>query len=179
VYLLQYTFFSRKSRAQQAQEQNRAGRPTSTACLIGNTDIWDVLPNPLLPPPAPPGVLKHPRWVYDISFLPKYEKSHPQFPPTSPAASAPPDHCFWHCLYVFTSTPNPCSTAPPYCTPLPSHPAPLAYHPPPTRSQRTLLLILTNPGMTVIFSFTLFFWVVGKFRCGFMNYVRQLPCTHI
>jgi len=39
----------------------------------------------------------------------------------------------------------------------PSHLAPSAYHPPYLLTQGTLLLILTNPGITAILSFTLFF----------------------
>jgi len=139
-----------KSQAQQAQEQNQAKRPTGTTCLIWNTDIWDTLPNTLLPPLALSGVLKHPRWVYNISFLTKYKKSHPQFPSNEPAL---PDHWFWHCLHVFTSTPNPCLAAPPYYTPLPSHPAPSAYHPIYSLTQRALLLIITNPGTMAILYF--------------------------
>ena len=81
-----YIFFSMKNRAQRAQEQNRAKRPTGTAFLIWNTDIWDALPNALLLPPAPPQVPKHPRWVYNISFLPKYKKSRHQFPPNEPSS---------------------------------------------------------------------------------------------
>jgi len=65
-----------------------------------------------------------------------------------PTVSTPPDHCCWHCLHVFTSASNPCTTALPYYTPSPSHPAPSASQPlyPPT--QKFLLLILTSPGTT-------------------------------
>ena len=146
LHLLDYTFFSIKNWAQWAQERKWAATPTGTACLIGNIDIWNACRNALPLPPTPPQVLKHPRWVYNISFIPA-----PNPPPMSPAASAPPDHCFWHCLHVFASAPNPCSTAPP------SHLAPSVYQPLYPLTQRTLLLILTNPSIMVILSFTLFF----------------------
>jgi hypothetical protein len=61
--------------------------------------------------------------------IPNIKIPPPNSPPMSPTVSAPPDHRFWHCLHVFTSAPNPCSTAPPYYTPPPSHPAPSAYQP--------------------------------------------------
>ena len=67
-----------KTQAQRAQEQNRAQSPTGTACLIGNPDIWDALPVALPPPPALPSPPKHPRWVYNVSFLPKYKFSNPK-----------------------------------------------------------------------------------------------------
>jgi hypothetical protein len=105
------------------------------------------------PPPAPPQALKHPRWLYYISFLTKYKKSRPRFPPTSPTMSTPPDHHFWHCLHVFISAPKPCSTAPPYYTPPPSHPAPSAYDPPYPPTQKTLLLIPTSSGNPAICCF--------------------------
>ena len=74
-----------KKRAQRAQEQNRArANPTGTTCLIGKPDIWNALPDALLLPPAPPGPPKHPRWVYNVSFPPKYKISRPQFPPDAP-----------------------------------------------------------------------------------------------
>jgi hypothetical protein len=62
--------------------------------------------------------------------------------------SAPPDHCFWHCLQLFTGAPNPCSTALPYYTSLPSHPAPSASQPSYLPTQKSVLLILTSPGTT-------------------------------
>src|SRR6266436_984836 len=85
--------------------------------------------------------------------LPNIKNPAPNSPPTSPAASAPPDHCFWHCLHVFTSAPNPCSTAPPYYTSPPSPPAPSASQPPYLPNQKTLLLILTSHGTTAILCF--------------------------
>jgi len=140
-----------KNRARQAQQQNRArASPTGTACLIEKApQIWHRI-NALQPPPAPPGAPKHPRWVYYTLLPPKYTISCPKSPPTHPTASAPPDHRFWHCLHVFTSAPNPCST--PYTTP-PSHPAPSAYQQTYPPTQKTLLLILTNPGTTAILCF--------------------------
>ena len=42
-------------------------------------------------------------------------KFHP--PNEPPTVSAPPTHCCWHCLHIFTSAPNPCTTALPYYTP--------------------------------------------------------------
>jgi hypothetical protein len=154
LYLLQYTFFSMKNRAQRAQEQNRArASPSGTACLIGKApQIWHRI-NALQPPPAPPGAPKHPRWVYCTLLPPKYTISRPKSPPTSPTVSALPDHHFWHCLYIFTSAPNPCSTSPPYYTPPPSHPAPPAYQPSYPPHPKTLLPILTSPGTTAILLF--------------------------
>jgi len=143
-YLGIYIFFLAKNQPQQAQEQNRAGRPTGTTCLIGNTDIWDALSNPLPPPPVPLGRQNIPDGCMIYHSFPNIKNPACNSPPTSSAASAPPDHCFWHCLHVFTSAPNPCSTAPPYYTPPPSHPAPSAYHPPYPLTQKNLLLILTR-----------------------------------
>ena len=71
-------------------------------------------------------------------------------PPMSPAVITPPNHHFWHCLHVFTSAPNPCSTALPHYTPLPSHLAPLAYHSVHPLTQKTLLLILIIPSTMAI-----------------------------
>jgi hypothetical protein len=128
-------------------------KPTGTAFLIWKApQIWHRI-NTLQPPPAPPGAPKHPRWVYPTLLPPKYTISRLKSPPTSPTASAPPDHCFWHCLHVFASAPNPCSTAPPYYTPPPSHPASPAYQPSYPLNQRIILLILTSPGTTAIFLF--------------------------
>jgi hypothetical protein len=142
-----------KNRAQRAQQQNRArASPTGTACLIGKIFKFGTI-NALQPPPAPPGAPKHPRWVYYTLLPPKYTISRPKSPPTSPTASAPPDHHFWHCLHVFTSAPNPCSTAPPPYTTPPSHPAPSAYQQTYPPTQKTLLLILTSPGTTAILCF--------------------------
>ena len=140
-----------KNWAQQAQEQNRAwASPTGTGCLIGKAPQICHHINAPPPLPAPPGMPKHPRWVYTTLLPPKYEISCPQSPPT---ASAPPDHCFWHCLHVFTSAPNPCSTSLPYYTSPPSHPAPSASQPPYLPNQKTLLLILTSPGTMAILCF--------------------------
>ena len=107
--------------------------------------------------PLPPGCQNIPDGCMIHHFFPNIKNPTPNSPPTSPAASAPPDHRFWHCLHVFTSDPNPCSTAPPHYTPPPSHLAPSAYHSVHPLTQKTLLVILTNPGTTAILSFSLFF----------------------
>ena len=101
LYLLYYTFFSIKNQAQRAQERKWAAKPTGTACLIGNTDIWNACRNALPLPPAPPRALKHPRWVYNISFIPKYKKSCPQSPPNKPSSECttrPPLLALFTCI---------------------------------------------------------------------------------
>ena len=69
--------------------------------------------------------------IPDGCIIPCYPQNI-QFP--APTVSVPPDHHFWHCLYIFTVTPNPCSTAPPNYTSPPSHLAPSASLPPYQRS---------------------------------------------
>ena len=133
-------------RAQRARQQNRArASPSGTACLIGKTEVLCHPINAPPPPPALPGAPKQPRWVYDTLLPPKYIICRPQ---TRPTVSAPPDHCFWHCLHIFTSSPNPYPTIPPYYTPPPSHPAPSASQPSYPLTQKNPLLILTTPGST-------------------------------
>jgi hypothetical protein len=95
-----------------------------------------------------PGAPKHPRWVYNILFHPKYKISHPQFPPNEPNSERTTRPLL---LALFTSIyqcPQPSPNSPALLYTPPSHPAPSAYqliHP---LTQRTLLLILTNPGTT-------------------------------
>ena len=89
--------------------------------------------------------------------LPNIKNPALNSPPMSPAVSTPPNHCFWHCLHVFTSAPNPCATAPPYYTALPSNLAPSAYHLPYPLIQRNLLLILTNSSIMAILPSSFFF----------------------
>ena len=151
LYLLIYIFFSMKTRAEQAQEQNRArASPTGTACLIWKApQIWHRI-NALQPSPASPRVQKHPRWVYCTLLPPKYTISTPH---RAQQRAHPPACHIWHCCHLFTGALYPCSTPPPYYTPPPSHPAPSAYKIPYPLTQKTLLLILTNPGITAILSF--------------------------
>ena len=100
-------------------EPKPQSEPSDTACLIRKApQIWHRI-NVLQPPPAPPGAPKHPRWVYYTLLPPKYKISHPNSPPTSPTASAPPDHCFWHCLHVFTNPPTPAKQPRPIIQPRP------------------------------------------------------------
>ena len=87
----------------------------------------------------------------------------------------PPACHIWHCLHVFTSALNPCSTVPPYYTPLLSHSAPSAYQQPHLLNQRTLLLILTNPAPQQ----KSFFWVVRNTQCGLIIWFRQVLGFHI
>ena len=100
--------------------------------------LSSLLPLPLECQNIPDGCII-PCYPQNIKFL------APNEPPT---VSTPPDHCFWHCLHVFTSAPNPCTTAPPYYTPSPSHPAPSASQPLYLPTQKFLLLILTSPSTT-------------------------------
>ena len=135
-----------KNRAQRAQEQSRArASPTGTTCLIGKPDIWDAFPDALLLPPAPPGPPKHPRWVYTTLLPPKYKISRPQSPPNSERTTRPLFLALFTPIYY---RPQALPNSPPYYTPPPSHPAPSASKPPYPPNQKTLLLILTNPGTT-------------------------------
>ena len=104
---------------------------------------------------------------------------HPKLPPTRPTVSSHPRSAVSCIVDICFLMPPTCPTAPPYYTTLPSYPAPSAMQPPYLPTQRTLLLILTNPSTMAILPFTLFFWVVGKCRYGFMKYVRYLPFINI
>jgi hypothetical protein len=147
-----------KNQAQRAQQQIRAqASPSGTACLIGK-ELISLAPHKRSPASSrSPWSAKTSQMGVLYPATPKIYNFPPQFPPNvppmSPTASASPDHCFWHCLQIFTSAPNPYPTAPPYYTPPPSHPAPSAYqltYPP---NQKTLLLILTSHGTTAILCF--------------------------
>ena len=131
--------------------------------------LSSLLPLPLEHQNIPDGFII-PCYPQNIQFLPSIM---PDSEHTHPTATS---DIVVICLLV---SPTSCSTPLPYYTPPPSHPAPLAYKIPYLLTQKTLLLILTNPGITAILSFIPFFWVVGKYHCGFMKYVRQLPCTDI
>ena len=177
LYLLQYTFFSMKIRAQRAREQNRAQEsPTGTAYLIGKApQIWHRI-NALQPPPAPPRAPKHPRCIYYTLLPPKYTISRPQC--TQQQAHPPACH-IWHCCHLFTSASSPCSTPPPYYTPLPSHPAPSAYPIPYPLTQNMLFVILTSPSSpayTLVYSV---FWVVGLVPYTLIMYVGLNPSIDI
>jgi len=147
--LPQYIFFSMKNRAQRAQEQNRAQSPTGTTCLIGNPDIWDAFPVALPPRPALPLPPKHPRWVYNVSFLPKYKFSNPK--PAQQRAHHPITTSDIVYIYLLLSPTPPNSPALLYIPALLSgtlgKPTILPAYP------KSLLLILTSPGTTAILGF--------------------------
>jgi len=83
--------------------------------------------------------------------------------------SAPPDHHFWHCLHVFTVTPNPLHNSPTLLhipalpsgtlgksTTLPAHPKNRITDPKHPRLH----------GRTLFFTF---FWVVGNYLYAYMK----------
>jgi hypothetical protein len=144
---LKYNVLSKKNRAQQAQEQNRArGSPTGTTCLIGTVRLLVPIVKCSPAPTRAPSGAKTSDGCIIYHFFPNIKFPAPNSPPTSPTVSAPPDYCFWHCLHIFTNAPNLYSTAPSHYTPPPSYPAPSASQPPYPLIQNTLLLILTSSG---------------------------------
>jgi hypothetical protein len=130
-----------------------------------------VFPNDLALPPAPPRVPKHPRWVYNISFLPKYKNSRPEFPPNEPNSertTRPLLLALFTCIYkcplpllnspALLYTPALSSGTPGISTILPAKPK----YP------------ITNPNQPRHYGNTFKFWVVGNTRCGLMKSFRQV-----
>ena len=158
LYILQYTFYYYKK----PSPMSPGAKPSPRKSNWHRLPNWKELINLALykrspaPTRSPWGAKTSQMGVYNpatleiYNFLPQFP---PNVPPTSPTVNASPDHCFWHCLHVFTNSPNPCRTAPPYYTPPPSHPAPSAYQPPYLLNKKTLLLILTSPGTMAILCF--------------------------
>ena len=143
-----------KNWAQWAQQQNWAqGSPagTGTAFLIGKKLIS------LAPHKRSPASSRFP-WGAKTSQMgvlypatPEIYNFLPESRPTSPRVSAPPDHCFGHCLHRFTCAPNCYPTALLYNPALSSgtlgKPTILPAYP------KSLLLILTSPGTTATLCF--------------------------
>ena len=127
------------------RSKNRAQSPTGTAFLIGKAPQICHRINAPLPLPTPPGTPKHPRWVYPALLPPKYKISRPQLRPNSERTTRPRFLALFTPIYY---RPQALPNSPPYYTPPPSHPAPSASKPPYPPNQKTLLLILTNPGTT-------------------------------
>jgi len=71
-----------KNEAQRAQEQNRAqARPTGTACLIGKVRLLGHVVKRFSACSCSPWGVKTSQMGITNPALPKYEMSHPQFPP--------------------------------------------------------------------------------------------------
>jgi hypothetical protein len=106
--------------------------PTGTACLIGNPDFWNVFSSTFLLPPAPPGVLKHPRWVYITRIYPNI--NYPTRNSPSSCATVSATTCLPH-LALFISI---------YWCPLPLPSSPALLHTPALPSG-TLSISTTYP----------------------------------
>jgi hypothetical protein len=107
---------------------------------------------------------------------PKIYNFPPEIPPNVPNSertTRPPLLALFTCIY-YCPQPPANSPAPLYTPALPSgtlgKPTTLPVYP---------KVSITNPNQPRHHGNTLFFWVVGKCRCGFMNHGRQLPSIDI
>jgi len=105
--------------------------------------------------------------IPDGCIIPCYPQNTKFLAPNDPpTVSAPPGHCFWHCLHVFTDAPYPC----PYYTPTLASGTPGISTILPTQPNNPI----TNPNQPWHYGRTFKFWVVGNTQCGLMKSFRQV-----
>ena len=114
-------------------------------------------------------------------FIIPYYPPNIQFPTSEPTQqrAQPPACHITHCLYLFTTVPNPYLAPPPYYTPPPSHPAPSAYPIPYLLIQKTLFVIPMSPSSPAYILVYSVFWVVGLAPYTLIMYVGHNPSINI